>query len=184
MHLSSIIHLKPYEKIEYVLRRHPITFVPKLFSFIILILIPIIVSIIGKSIIEAVSANPSAYATIIVLGVMYYLTIFLLFYSFYIDYYLDIWVVTNDRVLDMEQQGMFSRTITEFDLYQIQDITTDIKGVFATLFRYGNITITTSSSTTGIIFYQIPGPDAIRSHILTLAEQDRKYHEQKSEKPS
>jgi membrane protein YdbS with pleckstrin-like domain len=176
MHLGPLIHQKSYEKIEYLLRRHPITFVPKLFIFLILLIIPVIIEKFSVVLFPGILQNQSIYVSGIVLGTIYYMTTILLFYGFFIDYYLDIWVITNDRIIDMEQRGIFARTITEFDLFQIQDITTEINGLAATLFHYGNISVTTSSSNSGIVFYQIPDPNSIRSKIITLAEEDRKYH--------
>ena len=41
-HLSDIIKQKSYENIIYVLRRHPITFIPQILFFLILAIIPII----------------------------------------------------------------------------------------------------------------------------------------------
>lgn len=176
MHLGPLIHQKSYEKIEYLLRRHPITFVPKLFLSAILLLVPVIVVQLGITLFPTILQNQSLYVSGAVLGTMYYLTIILLFYGFFIDYYLDIWVVTNDRILDMEQRGIFARTVTEFDINEVQDVTTEINGFIATLFHYGNLRVTTSSSNAGIVFYQIPDPNTIRSRIIALADEDRKYH--------
>jgi len=45
------------------------------------------------------------------------------------DYYLDIWIVTNMRVIDMEQKSLFHRQTSTFRLDKIQDVTVEINGI-------------------------------------------------------
>ena len=59
--------------------------------------------------------------------------------------------MTNDRIVDIEQHGLFSRTISEVDLFRIQDVTVDIHGIIATLLNYGNLTVKTASDNIHII---------------------------------
>jgi len=122
------------------------------------------------------------YAAGVLLASIFYLSIFLFFYVQFLDFYLDVWVVTNDRIIDMEQFGLFTRTTTELDLFRIQDITAEIHGLFPTMFNYGNLHIKTASANTDIVFRNIPNPNGIREHVIKLADEDRKYHYQTSMK--
>ena len=49
-------------------------------------------------------------------------------------------------------------------------------GVFAPLFQYGNVTVTTASVNLNIVFRHVPRPNEIREALLQLADEDRKFH--------
>ena len=176
MNVSHLIKKKSYEKVEYVLRRHLITFVPQIIFFVVLVVIPVALYFMIINIFPALLENEVLYVVAILLGSIYYLSILLFAFSHFIDFYLDVWVVTNDRVVDVEQFGLFSRTISELDLFRIQDVTTDVHGVFASLFQYGKLTITTASTNVSLVFRDIPNPNKIRQELLRLAHEDFKHH--------
>src|SRR5262245_19377663 len=54
---------------------------------------------------------------------------------------LDIWVVTNKRIIDVEQHDFFRREVTSLYLDRIEDVTIDVTGFFHTLFGFGLITV-------------------------------------------
>lgn len=176
MHLSYFIRQKTYEHVEYTLRRHWLTFLPTIGLFILLAAVPFILYGLFNALYPDILNGPIIYPLAVLAGSVYYLFILLFFYSQFIDFYLDLWIVTNDRIVDIEQHGLFHRSITELDLFRIQDVTSNVNGVFQTLFHFGNLVITTASSNTDIIFRQIPRPERIRQELIRLADEDRKYH--------
>jgi membrane protein YdbS with pleckstrin-like domain len=176
MQLTHIIKQKAYETIAYKLHRHPITFFPIIFLFLVLMGVPFGVYFVINDLFPVVIAGPIIYPIGVLLASAYFLSVYLLFYVRFIDYYLDLWIVTNDRIIDIEQHGLFTRTVTEIDLFRIQDVTVEIHGVFATLFNYGNVTVQTASSTQHIVFYNVSDPNEIRRELVSLSDEDRKYH--------
>ncbi|WKZ28813.1 MAG: PH domain-containing protein [Patescibacteria group bacterium] len=174
MSIKTLFTQQPGEKIEFVLRRHPIVFAGPVFVFIILALIPLI----GKEIFlegqPLAFSNPLAQAGIVLLLVTYYLGIWVFFLSQFTDYYLDINIVTNDRIIDINQKGLFGRSIAELDLTRVQDVHSEIKGIIPTLLGYGYVTVQTASNEENFHFEQVPNPNAIRQRILELAALDRK----------
>lgn len=176
MHISALIRQKSYEHIVYVLRRHRITFIPAVLLFFVLLLVPIGVYFLISNVTDELLTNDVYLSLGILLGATYYLVVLLIFFTQYIEHFLDMWIVTNDRILDVEQINLFSRTISELDLFRIQDVTTDVHGVFATFFNYGDVSIKTASQNVNIIFRQVPQPNKIREEILRLSHIDRRYH--------
>lgn len=176
MHVEHIIKKKSYETIEHVLRRHPISFAGPLGIFVVMFLTPIIVYFIINSFSEDALIT-SVYAPLIILAASaYYLFTLILFFSNFLDYYLDIWIVTNDRIIDIEQHGLFSRSVSEVDLFRIQDVTSDVAGVFSTLLNYGDVHVKTASSNADVVFRSIQDPNYIRERLIRLSHEDRKYH--------
>lgn len=176
MHVPELIKQKSYERVVYMLRRHPITFLPTVILFIINLFVPFLVYRLIFGLFPTIQNSPIATPLAMLFLSAYALGGIVLFFSFFIDYYLDLWIVTNDRIVDIEQFGLFARTISELDLYQIQDVTTEIHGILATIFQYGNVAVKTASSNTGIIFRNVPRPNHVREMLIKLSDEDRKHH--------
>lgn len=176
MQLSFVIRQKSYEKIAYVLRRHPVTFVPTIVIHTILLLIPPLLYWVIHTLYPQIFLLAGVVVGATLLASVYTLFILMFFYSQFTIFYLDLGIVTNDRLVDIEQLGLFSRRIGELDLYQIQDVTSTVNGFFATLFHYGNLTILTASVNLNIVLSDIPRPEFYREEILRLANEDRKFH--------
>jgi len=176
MHIAHLIKQKSYEKIEYLLRRHPLTFLPRVTLFIVLIAVPFIVYFLISSLYPNIFNGNILFPLAVLLASIYFLTIYLFFYAQFLEFYLDSWIVTNDRIVDIEQHGLFSRTISELDLYRVQDVTVDVHGIFPTILKYGNVQVKTASQNVGIVFYNVHRPNIVRQAIIELSELDRKHH--------
>lgn len=176
MNLNSIIKIKSYEKVVYILRRHGITFFPYLAIFIAILLIPVAVYILFASAFTDTMQNPNTYTLMIIVASAYYLSTFLFFYSFFVEFYLDAWIITNDRLVDVHQISLFARTVAEVDLYQIQDVSSEVHGFFPTVFNYGNIYLQTAGPIPKFIIHNVHRPDKLREAIIELASEDKKFH--------
>jgi hypothetical protein len=67
---------------------------------------------------------------LIIIGTSIY-TLFglgLMIYGF-IDFYLDVYIVTDRRIVDIKQDGFFKRAISELNFRQIQDVNAKVNGV-------------------------------------------------------
>lgn len=115
-------------------------------------------------------------ALMILLASAFYLFVILYAFSNFIDYYLDIWIVTNQRIINIEQHGLFSRIVSEKDLGRMQDITSEVRGFLGTLLNYGNVHIQTAGETERFIFRQIPFADEAARRISNLASEYRKMN--------
>lgn len=174
MHLGHLIKQKGYEKIVFMLRRHPLVMARGLLVFVILGGLPFAGYFFFFEEISAFMENPLTRVILILGGSIYALSVWLFLFSAFLDYYLDLWIVTNDRIMNIEQHGLFGRTISELDLSNIQDVTSEIKGIFATVFNYGNVHIQTAAEEKRFVFEQIYNPHAVRQAILDMVEEDRR----------
>lgn len=177
MNPSKLFAQKGYEKIVYVVRRHWITFLPVIIFFLVLLAIPAGLYWLILNTLNVLLQNLVYYTTIILLASIYYLSVVLFFYTYFVTFHLDLWVVTNDRLLDVEQKTLFSRTVSEVDLYQIQDASSEVSGFFPSIFNYGNLSLQTAGPEPKFIFRNVSNPNKLREAILNLAAEDKKYHE-------
>lgn len=176
MHLSSFIHQKSYERIEYQIRHHPITLVPAILGFLVLLAVPVALYWFVGNLFPNMLYGSFSYPILVLVASLFYLSTTLFFYTYFVSFYLDLLIVTNDRLLHIQQLGLFARTISEVDLYKIQDITSEIDGVIPSSFNYGNLLIQTAGALEKFLITAIPNPEHLRQAILDLAEEDRKFH--------
>lgn len=115
-------------------------------------------------------------ALYILLNSAYYLFIILYSFSNFLDYYLDVWIVTNQRIINIEQKGLFARVISEKELGQMQDITSDVKGFWATILSYGDVYIQTAGEKERFIFRKIPYADEVARRVSNLVSEYRKLN--------
>ena len=101
--------------------------------------------------------------------------IWMLFFIIWIDYYFDVWIVTNERIVNIEQRGLFSRGVSELELENIQDITVEVLGIIPTFLNYGDLYVQTAAEKERFVFHNVPNPYAIKDLIMNL----QKTHEKK-----
>jgi hypothetical protein len=78
--------------------------------------------------------------------------------------------VTNERIVDITQNGFFRRDIAELHLHQVQDVSANEDGMLPTFFHYGDITIQTAGERENFIFKSVPHPYTISKKIIDLHE--------------
>lgn len=64
----------------------------------------------------------------------------------WLNYYLDVWIITTERIIDIEQRSLFHREISEISLDRVQNVTVQIPGFLATTMHFGNIQIETAGA--------------------------------------
>ncbi len=176
MNINDFIHRKIYESTLYIVRKHFITFVPTILLFMALAAVPVAVYFLLNAVFPLMLEKTLWRVVGILLSSVYYLSIILFFYSYFISYYLDVAIITNDRMVDIEQATLFSRTVAEVDLYQIQDATSEVKGFVRSLFNYGDVVAQTAGPVPKFILNSVPDPHRIRQMLLDMASADKKYH--------
>lgn len=177
--LSLIPGVKDYEKILFVIRRHKITFLPKILFFVLLLAIPWLLYAFLDYIHPIFLDDPLAQPVKTVCFSAFYLFSFVFFFTNFVDYFLDVWIITNERIVDVNQEGIFARTVAETRFYRVQDVTSEVKGFLPTVLSYGNVYVQTASETERIIFQQVPHPYKIAQKIMELVEADKPFHAEK-----
>lgn len=92
----------------------------------------------------------------------------MLAFILWIDYYFDVWIVTNERIVNVEQKGLFFRSISELKLENIQDVTVEVSGIIPTFLNYGDLFIQTAAEKERFVFKHVPNPYAIKDLIMNL----------------
>lgn len=82
-------------------------------------------------------------------------------------------IVTDKRVVDIDQRGFFDRIVTEASYSQIDEASYRVKGFWATVFRYGSIRLDLSGSAADIKFERVNRPARVHNLINDLREDHR-----------
>lgn len=90
----------------------------------------------------------------------------------FVDYYLDIYIVTDQRLVDISQLGLFRRQISELQIRQVQDVSAHVEGIFDTLLHFGDVHIQTAAERENFIFQSIPHPYTVAKQIVDLHEKE------------
>jgi ABC-type multidrug transport system fused ATPase/permease subunit len=90
-------------------------------------------------------------------------------------YYLNIQIITNIRIVDITQEGLFSHTISELHIDKIEDVTSRTKGIFGTIFNYGDVYVQTAGTIERFEFQSVPNPSSIEKIILDLYEKNSNF---------
>lgn len=103
--------------------------------------------------------------------------IFLWLFGFlvWIDYYFDIWILTNERIVNIEQKGLFIRTTSEMRFSRVQDVSCIVNGILPTVLNFGDLHVHTASDDDLIIFRQVPDPYRLKAEVMKFA---RAAHQQ------
>jgi len=152
------------------MRRHWFIIFIRLIFWALLAFLPFIPYLLFQNFDATVSNNIFISTSMLIFLGIYYLFIWLFILNNFVDYFLDVWIVTNERIIDIEQRQLFSRVISEQELSKIQDVTAEINGVIPTFLNYGDVYVQTAAEKGRFIFRQVPNPLEIKRKITTLCE--------------
>lgn len=78
---------------------------------------------------------------------------------------MNVLALTNRRVIDIDQRGLFERRVAEASLDKIQDVRYVIRGLWATVFSFGTVIVQTAGNTTSIEANGIHRPVDVQRQI-------------------
>jgi hypothetical protein len=88
----------------------------------------------------------------------------------FLDYFLDAWLVTNKGVIDLEWHGWFHRSSTRVLYSDIEGVGYEVKGIFGTLFNYGEMKLEKVSTGGAICMQYVHKPKRAASIIMEAME--------------
>ena len=100
----------------------------------------------------------------IVIFFLWLLSGFFLLFRQYLMWSRTVFVVTDGRVVDHEQKGLFHRVVTEARYEQIDEVSYHVKGIVPTLFRYGLVRLELHGASADIVVPRVARP----AHITDL----------------
>jgi hypothetical protein len=155
-------NLRSGEKVDIVLRRHWIAFAFLAIYALGGILFTItLLAILGSS----------ASVILMIVGFWMYYSLFL--YVSWLNYELDVIILTNNRIVCVEQKTFLNRAVGETTLDKVQEVSIETKGLLANLFDFGTLKILTSGSSPSFDMTYSPHPMTSSRYINNLVDRYR-----------
>jgi membrane protein YdbS with pleckstrin-like domain len=126
------------------------------------LLFPMLISLFNISVVI-----PAPY---VLIGTLFwYLATFGFVIVKFIGWYFNIYIVTNERIVDIDFINLLVKRFSQAELSRIQNITYSSSGIMATFFNYGNVIVETAGETPNIECTSVPNPDKVVEQIRSVS---------------
>ena len=161
--MLNLDNLRKWEVVKKVVKRHWFAFATLFFYIFFYILFIIILYI-------------TFWFWLIVNFVILVMSMIMLmiFYIEWLNHELDMYVVTNKRIIWIDQISFLNRTVSECSLVDVQEVNSKTKWVFANLFDFGNVMIQTAWNASNFHMSIVPKPLQTARQILNIVEEFKK----------
>ena len=160
MSIENKIRLKPDEEILSIIRRYGLTYFWSWILIIILLIVPFFFMF--------WLFNQAMWGTIIFF-VLIFFALFFLFRTVFL-WRNNVLIITTHRIIDYDQKGFFEKIISDVPYDQVEDVSGRIRGVFGTVFRYGNVNIQTGRGKVRIVIDRVKQPVFVQQEINEIRE--------------
>lgn len=152
-------NLRSWEKVDTVLRRHWIVFLMVgIYAVWWILLSTVLFTLFWNS------------ASVWIMNIVFWMYYSMFLYISWLNHELDLIVITNNRVICIEQKSFLNREVGECTLDKVQEVGVQTKGLFANIFDYGTITLKTAGSTTNFDMTFSPSPMEHSRHINNVTD--------------
>ncbi|MCX7955990.1 MAG: PH domain-containing protein [Patescibacteria group bacterium] len=148
------------EKIIFLLRAHPFTQIKSILDIFLFTILLIFFNFFLPQFLN--------FNQIFVFNFFCLAFIFSFFWINFVNWYFNVGILTNRRLIDIDFNGVLYREITTARLDKIEDITIKGAGYFGSIFDFGSIYVQTAGMENYIEFHDIPHPSFIVSEINKL----------------
>lgn len=155
------------EQVVLLLRRHWITNIPWIFIGSLMLLAPFIFSIFFPLLNIPLKLPGSV---LIVIWCFWYLLTFGYFFINFLIWYFNAYIVTNERVVDIDFYNLTYKQVAATRIGRIQDVTFKVGGVIRGIFDYGDVFVQTAGEELNFDFLAVPKPSFVADKIGDLME--------------
>lgn len=156
------------EKVILFLRQHIIVNLPWVALTIVLFLAP---TVIFPPLFRAIHVSVNLPIGFFIVGTLFwYLATIGFALASFIGWFFNIYIVTNERIIDIDFYYLLYKKFSEAELNKIQDISYTSGGILATVFNFGNVNVETAGEAPNIDFDAVPHPERVVETIRSLTE--------------
>jgi hypothetical protein len=161
------------EKILMVIRKHPIVYIRIIVVSVIFVGLPLMFLYLFAIREHLFADNNIINALVILFACLYALYGMLFTCMALMDEQFDLFIVTNDRLIDITQVTILKSTVSSTPLKHIQDTTSSLSGLFQTFINYGDIEVQTAGNSPVFHIDRVPDPSMVARKILNYARESR-----------
>lgn len=157
------------EVIELFLRQHWVTNVSWIFLTVVGFLLPLVVF--SQPIIVTFVRSLQIPSEILLSSLILWY-VFILAYAIerVMHWYFNIYILTNQHLVDVNFHNLMSRDKVEVRLDDVQSVKSHVIGILGSLFHFGDLIIETAAERQNLSFTAVPKPDFVAERIQDLQE--------------
>ncbi len=165
MNVAKIIEMKQGERVLRVARNYWLTYLPKWFVAFFFVLLAFFLM---YPLLQRGTWGIALFSVLNVIGV--WVAVHTL-----VRQYWNAFIITNMRVVDIDQRGFFNRLVSEASFDKIQDISYSVRGVLGTVFNFGNVQLRTAGSSSTLDLMRVHDPKSLH-HLIAEAIAKQRTH--------
>ncbi len=158
------------EKILYVLRQSHLTNLGWTFMLLLLALVPVFGGNYLLTLFDPV-VNKLKPLFILMIFASWYLMIFGLALFNYLNWYFNVYIISNKKIIDFDFHGLTYKNISDTPISNVEDVTAKINGPLNMIFDIGDVYIQTAAEHREFDFMNVDNPGKIRDIISDMAVQ-------------
>ena len=167
--LFEKIELEQNEVILTTVRKHWFVIAAELFGVVMLVALPLFV-LVAFSYFQTLfpmNINLEPYQPLLGFAATAWMFLCTLTaFTIWTHYFLDLWIITDRRVIVIDQINFFNRKVSSFRLERLQDIKIAINGIIPTFLNFGTLRAQTASAAeSNFMSTGLPDPRGIQSII-------------------
>lgn len=172
--MTTEFKLDAGEHVKRSVRKHWVVLVLEMLPFALIAIVPLIIPpfllFIGRGESEALEGLIAMLSfenswVRLFMG-LWWLLLWIAAFNTFTSYYLNEWIITSRRIVEITQRGFFSREVSSTLLNRVQDVTTDVNGILPTLFGYGTLTVQSAGANDYFHMHGIPHPQELRDLVM------------------
>ena len=164
--MLQLENMRPWEKIVMVVKRHWIVYVILWVHFLVALSI-------SFGIYVLLWINSISH----LLNIGFWMVFSLFLYVEWLNHELDMYIVSDNRIIWVEQITFLNRTVSECNLWQVQEVNSKTSGLFANILNYGTLSIQTAWNKTTIKMDFCPDSMQAARKVLNIVDIYRDSHQ-------
>jgi hypothetical protein len=166
------------EMVVIVVREHWFRLFSKVLLIAVLSLLPVVFKLLLVDT-QFLNTSNTAGAIVSSISAVYYLSLLVALFVVFVLYYLNLHIVSENRIVDIDQTGILFHEVSELNIETIEDVSSETKGLIGNLLNYGTVHIQTAGAKERFEFDNVPHPENIAKVILELYEAHGKKEQPK-----
>ena len=161
--MLKLENMRDGEVVEKVIRRHWMAFLSVAIYSLIALIIIIAVYVV-------VWFNVWVNLWVVMFSMISILFIFVL----WLNSELDLYVITNKRIIWVDQISFLNRKMSECSLKDVQEVNSSTRWLLANILNYGTLTIQTAGTVSNFHMSIVPNPLQTARQVLNIVDHNKK----------
>jgi uncharacterized membrane protein YdbT with pleckstrin-like domain len=158
MNVANLVQLKPEEEVIMTVHQSLIPWWPKFLLAVLWVLLPFFLLF---PLFQMRFWGVMIFLALLVSGAVYALRTFLAWHR-------SVFIITDRRIIDHDQRGLFSRVVSEAPYSIIQDVSYKISGFWPTILRYGDVTVQIRGNAVNLEIFHVRRPHHVHDLLNDL----------------